>query len=61
MRRVPGDNDARLLEWELILPDAESVEQAGAQAPGRRSRADALGRMAFACPDPWGTTLLLRT
>ena len=56
----PGDNDARLLEWELVLPDPDSVEQfAGRlQAAGH----DVLrSNDGIRVPDPWGTTLLLRT
>jgi catechol 2,3-dioxygenase len=56
----PGENDARLLEWELILPDADSVEKAAArlQEAGHGADSSADG---VRIPDPWGTTLLLRT
>jgi catechol 2,3-dioxygenase len=56
----PGDSDARLLEWELILPDQDGVEDAAGrlQAAGHAvTRSDDGIRL----PDPWGTTLLLRT
>jgi catechol 2,3-dioxygenase len=50
------DADARLLEWELILPDASSVNGAAESLAGHgfvveRSRSDAVAR------DPWGTQL----
>lgn len=55
----PGDNDARLLEWELILPDRDSLDRAAGrlQAAGH-----AISRSAdsIRLPDPWGTTLHLR-
>ena len=58
--RSAGDDDAKLLEWELVLPDNADVEEAAeslraaayttnAAEPGVRSA------------DPWGTALLLRT
>ena len=52
MHRAPGTNDARLLEWELILPDADSVEQAAARLQAAGHGADTLDRMEFACPIP---------
>lgn len=56
----PGDDDARLLEWELIFPDMGSVEQAGERllAAGHAPEHSTDG---IRLPDPWGTTLLLRT
>lgn len=56
----PGDDDARLLEWELIFPDMGSVEQAGERlrAAGHAPERSTDG---IRLPDPWGTNLLLRT
>ena len=57
---VPGANDARLLEWELIVPDAAGAERAA-------RRLETVGTAVTRAPegiraaDPWGTTLLLRT
>lgn len=57
--RPPADDDARLLEWTIILPDAASVA-AAADSLARaghttgRSGADVLTR------DPWGTAVRLR-
>jgi catechol 2,3-dioxygenase len=50
------DDDARLLEWELLLPDASSVSAAAESLASRsytveQSGADAVAR------DPWGTQL----
>ncbi len=56
----PGDNDARLLEWELVLPDREAVVAAA-------QRLEAAGHVVThsgdgtRVTDPWGTTLLLRS
>ncbi len=56
-----GDSDARLLEWTIELPDAESVAAAAsslAQAgyPAERSSSDG----SIVTRDPWGTQLRLR-
>ena len=56
----PGERDARLLEWELVLPDGDGVERAvrSLEGAGRLvMRADGGVRV----DDPWGTTLFLRT
>ena len=55
----PTDADARLLEWEIVLPGgavdtaAKRIEAAGhaVRLSGDGARVD----------DPWGTTLLLRS
>jgi catechol 2,3-dioxygenase len=54
-----GENDARLLEWEMVLPDAtdvsaaaESLELAGGSV--RREEGSAIAA------DPWGTRLRLK-
>jgi catechol 2,3-dioxygenase len=53
-----GEDDARLLEWEIVLPDRRVVETALASlevsgAPVERGPAGGVVR------DPWGTTLRL--
>jgi catechol 2,3-dioxygenase len=55
-----GENDARLLEWEIVLPEAgdvaaaaQSLERAGATVQREGGAATAA--------DPWGTALRLRT
>lgn len=56
----PRADDARLLEWELIVPAAEDVEAAArsmAEA-GHTVRQDGDGWIAA---DPWGTVLRLRS
>jgi catechol 2,3-dioxygenase len=57
--RPPGETDARLLQWELVLPDPESLERASArlQAAGHTLVRTADGHR---LSDPWGTSLLLR-
>ena len=53
----PADDDARLLEWTLVLPTAAQVEAAAASL----SKAEAVQRDDFGvrATDPWGTTLRL--
>jgi catechol 2,3-dioxygenase len=53
--RKPTPSDARLLEWELLLPDAASV--AAAEASVRAAGYDAHAGVAT---DPWGTSLRLK-
>jgi catechol 2,3-dioxygenase len=56
----PGENDARLLEWELVVPDREEVEHAVRRLEGAGrpvTQADGGVRV----DDPWGTTLFLRS
>lgn len=55
--RAATDNDARLLEWELVVPSASDVE--GAIASVRGAGYDAASGAIVA--DPWGTNLRLRT
>jgi len=57
---LAGENDARLLEWEIVLPETEdvraaarSLEQAGAAVASEGGAATAA--------DPWGTRLRLTT
>lgn len=53
------DADARLLEWELILPGADAVTHAAesiADAGHRTTREGA----DYVVADPWGTTLRIR-
>jgi len=57
---LAGENDARLLEWEIVLPETEdvraaarSLEQAGASVASEGGAATAA--------DPWGTRLRLTT
>jgi len=56
----PADNDAQLLEWELILPDPASVERAAGrlQAAGNTISRAADGIRLL---DPWGTALRIRS
>ena len=52
------DNDARLLEWEIVVPTAADAERAGASlaAAGYTVSQDA---KAWKILDPWGTALRL--
>lgn len=54
-----GAGDARLLEWELVVPEGKQAEAAlrSMEGTGQPIRQD---REGWAVPDPWGTVLRLR-
>ena len=58
--RPAGEDDAKLLEWELVLPDGADVKDAteSLRAAGYTPNAAEQG---IRSADPWGTALLLRT
>lgn len=56
----PGTDDARLLEWELVLPSAGDVEAAAGRLAASGYPVRREGNSATV-DDPWGTTLRLRT
>jgi catechol 2,3-dioxygenase len=51
-----GEGDARLIEWEVLLPDAAEVESAAANLE-RAGRRVERGEGGWRATDPWGTTL----
>jgi catechol 2,3-dioxygenase len=55
----PMDADTRLLEWQVVVPDASDAEAAAAsmERTGRSVRRTDNG---WLVTDPWGTTLRLR-
>lgn len=55
----PKPGEARLLEWELVVPGMERAAAAGSAmaAAGHNVRRDSEG---WTAPDPWGTVLRLR-
>jgi catechol 2,3-dioxygenase len=55
---VSTDDDARLIEWEIVVPTLEDVDEAAAAiaAAGFETRRDGTG---VAVRDPWGTQLRL--
>lgn len=55
----PTDADARLLEWELVLPDGEGVDAATRRMEAA-GHAVERSRDGMRVADPWGTALLLR-
>jgi catechol-2,3-dioxygenase len=57
---LAGENDARLLEWEIVLPEAEDVRAAGSSLEQAGASVESTGGTAAAA-DPWGTRLRLRT
>ena len=48
-----GEDDARLIEWTLVVPTAEDAEAAAQSLASAGHPVDAEGRVA----DPWGTSL----
>ncbi|HXF94975.1 MAG TPA: VOC family protein [Gemmatimonadales bacterium] len=57
----PADDEARLLEWTLELPDREAVERAARSLEGAGFPADRQSSPpALVTRDPWGTPLRLR-
>jgi catechol 2,3-dioxygenase len=56
----PRENQARLLQWELIVPDEESPSAVARslRALGYKAEHDADGVIAA---DPWGTRVRIRT
>jgi len=57
--RPPGEDDAKLLDWELLLPGADAVEAAlgRLEEAGHAVERDGEGGRVL---DPWGTALRLR-
>ena len=53
------EDEARLLEWDLVLPDAPAVDEASHSlaAAGYGGATDGVGRIVR---DPWGTAVRLR-
>ena len=55
---IASDDDARLLEWEIVLPEAGAIDAAAESLetrgfPSTRDRGDLVAR------DPWGTQVRL--
>jgi catechol 2,3-dioxygenase len=55
---LAGDDDARLLAWDLVLPDATAVDEAAGRltAAGYPATAEGAARIVR---DPWGTAVRL--
>lgn len=58
-------DEARLLEWTMVLPDATSIDAAAANIEGAgfavEREADSASSREVLTRDPWGTQLRLRT
>jgi catechol 2,3-dioxygenase len=57
---APTVDQARLLEWELMLPADTDVAAAGENLRDARYQAE-LGGRGFVIPDPWGTRVRILT
>jgi len=54
---LPTDADARLLEWNVVLPDAASVDALATSLTDAGHAADRAADGAFVTRDPWGTRI----
>ena len=54
-----GDNDARLIDWDLVLPDEKSVGDAAASVERAGSHVERLPNGSVLARDPWGTAVRL--
>jgi catechol 2,3-dioxygenase len=57
---VASDDDARLLSWELVLPDPVTTE-AAAESLRRANYGVSASEGTFLARDPWGITVRLRS
>ena len=55
-----GENDARLIEWRLVYPDADAVSRALASVADA-GFADHVDRSGSRIEDPWGVRVALDT
>ena len=55
------DEDARLLEWELVVPDAAHVAAAGKSVEDAGGTIERATDGSILARDPWGTAVRLRT
>lgn len=54
-----GEEDAKLVEWELVLPDAASVSAAGASVEAAGGTIARSSDGSILAHDPWGTAVRL--
>jgi catechol 2,3-dioxygenase len=54
-----AEDDARLIEWELVMPDAASVAAAGASVEKAGGRIERSADGTILAHDPWGTPVRL--
>jgi catechol 2,3-dioxygenase len=54
-----ADDEARLLEWELVLPDGASVKQAGESIERKGGTVERSADGSVLARDPWGTAVRL--
>jgi len=56
-----AEDDARLVEWELVLPDAASVSAAGASVEAAGGTIERAPDGSILARDPWGTAVRLKS
>ena len=54
-----AEDDARLVEWELVLPDAASVAAAGSSVEKAGGKTERAADGSIRADDPWGTPVRL--
>jgi len=54
-----GEDEARLIDWDLVLPDAGSVSEAAASVERAGGRVERLPDGGVLARDPWGTAVRL--
>lgn len=58
---LPEEDDARLLEWQLVLPDETALEAAGERLEAAGGVLERLPDGSVWATDPWRTVVRLRT
>lgn len=56
-----AEDEARLVEWEIVVPDAGDADAARASAERAGYATESASGHAFRVRDPWGTTVLVGT
>jgi catechol 2,3-dioxygenase len=56
---APAEDDAKLVEWELVMPDAASVSAAGTSIEAAGGRIERSPDGTILARDPWGTAVRL--
>lgn len=58
---LPQEDDARLLEWQLVLPDAAALEDAARRLGAAGFPTESVSEGSVRATDPWRTTVRLMT
>lgn len=58
--KSPAEDDARLIEWTLVVPDAGALERVAASLEGKGYAAERAADGSVATRDPWDTQVRVR-